>query len=281
MKKLNIKVLSLFVAAAGMFASCSQEEITQAEIDNANYPAGELEVSAITLGNVGSTTAELSFDVQGYNPGVMEIAVVLSATPDFASTQTAVFTDSVEGETVNFLVKGLSMETEYYAYAYAYMRGSSAVSDTINFTTTAEPISKEMLNGKAYGKAQVGDALGRGAFDFNFTLETTESDTVWVYNLDPYFGGYGYVASVGCNILGGILTIAEDGKTATIECWDGQLIGYDDAAAFGASSDGSDSVPLVLNVVNNGAKLQIQTIFGVRDPGGWWSAFYPVEFDAL
>ena len=32
MKKLNIKVLSLFVAAAGMFASCSQEEISKADL---------------------------------------------------------------------------------------------------------------------------------------------------------------------------------------------------------------------------------------------------------
>lgn len=280
MKKLNIKVLSLFVAAAGMFASCSQEEITKAEVDNATYPNTELAISEITLGNVGSTTAELSFDVQGYVPGVLEIAVVYSTTPDFASSNIAVFNDSVAGETVNFLVKGLSMETTYYAYAYAYMRGGSAVSDTISFATTAEPISKEMLNGKAYGATGVVDGFGEASYDFSFTLQTTESDTVWVCDLDPYFAGYGYVSSVGYNILGGILTIAEDGKTATIECWDGQFFGYQDTY-WSASTNGGDSVPFIIDIVNNGANLQIGTFFGVRVAGGWYSVFPPTEFGAL
>lgn len=280
MKKLNIKVLSLFVAAAGMFASCSQEEITKAEIDNANYPAGELEVSAITLGNVGSTTAELSFDVQGYNPGVIEIAVVLSATPDFASTQTAVFTDSVEGETVNFLVKGLSMETEYYAYAYAYMRGSSAVSDTISFTTTAEPISKEMLNGKAYGKAGVADYWG-DPYDFSFTLSMGEGDVVYINNFDPFFFANGFTAANGVNILEGVLAIAEDGKTATITCEPGQLVGYNDAM-FVATTTGADLVPIVFELTKNGAKMAVtSTLFGVLSSGGWYSLFQPTEWDAL
>ena len=280
MKKLNIKVLSLFVAAAGMFASCSQEEITKAEVDNATYPNTELAISEVTLGNVGSTTAELTFDVQGYVPGVLEIAVVYSTTPDFATSSVAIYNDSVAGETVNFLVKGLAMETTYYAYAYAYMRGGSAVSETISFTTTAEPISKEMLNGKAYGATGVVDGFGEASYDFSFTLQTTESDTVWVCDLDPYFGGYGYVASVGYNILGGILTIAEDGKTATIECWDGQFFGYQDTY-WSASTNGGDSVPFIIDIVNNGANLQIGTFFGVRVAGGWYSVFPPTQFDAL
>lgn len=280
MKKLNIKVLSLFVAAAGMFASCSQEEITKAEVDNATYPNTELAISEVTLGNVGSTTAELTFDVQGYVPGVLEIAVVYSTTPDFATSSVAIYNDSVAGETVNFLVKGLAMETTYYAYAYAYMRGGSAVSDTISFTTTAEPISKEMLNGKAYGATGVVDGFGEASYDFSFTLQTTESDTVWVQNLDPYFAGYGYVASVGYNLLGGILTIAEDGKTATIECWDGQFFGYQDTY-WSASTNGGDSVPFIIDIVNNGANLQIGTFFGVRVAGGWYSVFPPTQFDAL
>lgn len=282
MKKLNIKVLSILAAMIGLFASCSQDELVKSEIDAQNYPAATIELSDITLGNVGTTTAELSFDVKGYTTEILEIAVVYSETRDFASTEVFEFKDSVAGETVNALLKGLNMETTYYATAYAYMRGGSAVADTISFTTKAEPISKEMLNGKAYGKAAVGDAFGKAAYDFNFTLATTESDTVWVYNLDPYFGGYGYVAEVGCNILGGILSIAEDGKTATIECWSApvQYIGYNDVF-WSASSDGADSVPFVINLEKNGAKLVIPTYFGARASDGWWSAFPPTEFDAL
>lgn len=274
------KVLSLIVATAGMFASCS-EELTKAEVDAQNYPNATIELSDITLGEVGTTTADVTFDVIGYTPEILEIAVVYSTTPDFANTHSTVFTDSVDSETIAMTLKGLDMETTYYATAYAYMRGAAVTSDTITFTTKAEPISKEMLNGKAYGKAQVGDALGRGAFDFNFTINTTESDTVYIYNLDPYFGEYGYVAEVGCNILGGILEIAEDGKTATITCWDNQLIGYNAGAIFFASPDGASSTPFVINIVKNGAKLQIPTYFGIYEGDGWWSAFPPTEFDAL
>mgnify|MGYP003505919589 CR=1 FL=1 len=49
MKKLNIKVLSLFVAIAGIFAGCSQEELVKSDIDNATYPNAEIELSEFSF----------------------------------------------------------------------------------------------------------------------------------------------------------------------------------------------------------------------------------------
>ena len=279
MKKLNIKVLSLLVAAAGMFAGCSQEELVKSEIDNANYPKANVELSALTVGTVATTTADLSFGVTGYTTEVLEIAVVYSETPDFATTQMMVYTDSV-AETINMQLKGLSMETTYYATAYAYMRGATVCTDTVSFTTSAEPISKEMLNGKAYGKAGVADYWG-DAHDFAFTLSIGEGDTIYVNSFDPYFAANGFTADKGVNILTGILAIAEDGKTATITCEPGQLIGYQDCV-FVATTTGADVLPLVFDITKNGAKIAVtSTMFGVSSPGGWYTLFTPTEWDAL
>lgn len=132
-----------------------------------------------------------------------------------------------------------------------------------------------------YAKDSVQDVLGRGTFGFEFTLVATEeSDTVWIYDLCPFFSSYGYISGNGCNILGGIMNISEDGQTATITCWDGQLMGYKDAT-FTATTDGSDRIPLVLNIIDGGDKLQINNIFGVVDSTGWWSAYPPTEFDLV
>ena len=280
MKKLNIKVLSLLVAAAGMFAGCSQEELVKSEIDNANYPKANVELSALTVGTVGTTTADLSFDVTGYTTEVLEIAVVYATTPDFADAKPVVFTDSV-AETINMQLKGLSMETTYYATAYAYMRGATVYADTVSFTTSAEPISKEMLNGKAYGKAGVADYWG-DVYDFNFTLSMGEGDTIYVNSFDPYFAANGFTADKGVNILTGILAIAEDGKTATITCESGQEIGYKDCV-FVATTTGEDIVPIVFELTQNGAKMSVTSaLFGVLSLSqGWYTLYPPTEWDAL
>lgn len=280
MKKLNIKVLSLLVAAAGMFAGCSQEELVKSEIDNANYPKANVELSALTVGTVGTTTADLSFDVTGYTTEVLEIAVVYATTPDFADAKPVVFTDSVT-ETINMQLKGLSMETTYYATAYAYMRGATVYADTVSFTTSAEPITKEMLNGKAYGKAGVADYWG-DVYDFNFTLSMGEGDTIYVNSFDPYFAANGFTADKGVNILTGILAIAEDGKTATITCESGQEIGYNDCV-FVATTTGEDLVPIVFELTQNGAKMSVTSaLFGVLSLSqGWYTLYPPTEWDAL
>ena len=280
MKKLNIKVLSLLVAAAGMFAGCSQEELVKSEIDNANYPNANVELSALTVGAVGTTTADLSFDVTGYTTEVLEIAVVYSTTPDFATTQTVAYTDSV-AETINMQLMGLSMETTYYATAYAYMRGATVCADTVSFTTSAEPITKEMLNGKAYGKAGVADYWG-DSHDFAFTLSMGEGDTIYVNSFDPYFAVNGFVAEKGVNILTGILAIAEDGKTATITCESGQEIGYNDCV-FVATTTGEDFPPMVFELTQNGAKISITSaLFGVLSLSqGWYTLYPPTVWDAL
>lgn len=272
------KVLSLIVATAGMFASCS-EELTKAEVDAQNYPNATIELSDITLGEVGTTTADVTFDVIGYTPEILEIAVVYSTTPDFANTHSTVFTDSVDGETIAMTIKGLDMETTYYATAYAYMRGAAVTSDTITFTTKAEPISKEMLNGKAYGKAQVADYWG-DKHDFSFSLVMGEGNQVFVHNLDPFFAANGFTADRGVNILEGVLEIAEDGKTATITCATNQLVGYDDCI-FICTETGAENLPYVINITKNGAKLSIPTLFGVSSAAGWYTLFPPTEFDAL
>ena len=77
MKKLNIKVLSLFVAAAGMFASCSQEEISKAEIDAQNAVAAtELPtIEAISIDTVGAFDAVINVTIKGNYEHILELSL--------------------------------------------------------------------------------------------------------------------------------------------------------------------------------------------------------------
>ena len=140
MKKLNIKVLSLFVAAAGMFASCSQEEITKAEIDAQNYPNTEVAISDLQITNVSAKGATASFSIDGYTTGVLSMGVTYATSADFANPQVVEYTDSVAGNVIS-VVLSLDSDTEYFVKAFIYQRGSSAESEAINFKTPAAYVS--------------------------------------------------------------------------------------------------------------------------------------------
>ena len=126
----------------------------------------------------------------------------------------------------------------------------------------------EGLNGLCY-TGEVADALGRGTFTFNIKLVMSEGDTMYIYNLDPYFAQYGYVASTGANILQGKLTTAEDNLSATLSCPSGQFIGYGNAKFINLEDS---SQPITFTITENA--FTCDGGYGVYDEG-YWSAFYP------
>ena len=152
MKKLNIKVLSLFVAAAGMFASCSQEEITKAEIDAKNFPSTEVAVSNLQITNISAKGATATFVIEGYTTGVLSMGVTYATSADFANAQVVEYTDSVVSNEVGIDLN-LDSDTEYYVKAFIYQRGSSAETEAVSFKTNAAYVS-----------------LGTGQFYDSFTM---------------------------------------------------------------------------------------------------------------
>ncbi len=143
MKKLNIKVLSLFVAAVGMFASCSQEEITKAEIDAQNAVAAtELPtIAAISVDTVGAFDAVINVTIKGNYEHILELSLDYASSVDFEDVKTTrvstpellsqipdgVVVDKEEGYTFKVNVAGLTQNSDYYIAANAYVRGNAPI----------------------------------------------------------------------------------------------------------------------------------------------------------
>lgn len=278
MKKLNIKVLSLFVAAAGMFAGCSQEELVKSDIDNANYADVEVTFSEANASNISVTSAVLNVDLQGAAPEIIEVGFMYSPNEDMSSAKTVIVTDSIADGTLSVAIDKLTPAqegTKYYAYAYAYVRGNAIVSETFSFVTApAIPISKESLNQSVYAANGVADAWGT-VYDFAVTVLTSEeNDTAYICNLDPYFAVNGLTAENGFNYIAGVLAISEDGSSATITCEAGQPMNYSDCAFYGFDAEGNlVTAPIVFNISVYGTVASIDNGYAVYASDGYWSAF--------
>ena len=142
MKKLNIKVLSLFVAAASMFASCS-EELTKAEVDAQNAIAAESlpVITDITVENVGAFDATLNVSIKGDFESMLEFNInyandeamegaktfTLSGADLMDMIPDSVEVDKAEGYTFNITMTDLSQNTNYFVTADAYVRGYAPI----------------------------------------------------------------------------------------------------------------------------------------------------------
>ncbi|MBR6629495.1 MAG: hypothetical protein IKL03_06005 [Bacteroidaceae bacterium] len=153
MKKLNIKVLSLFVAAVGIFAGCSQEEITKADIDAQNAVAAtELPtITALSVDTVGAFDAIVNVTIKGNYEHILELNLeyadnetlegakaVRVTTPDLlAQIPEDVEVNKEEGYTFKVAVTGLSQNSDYYLAANAYVRGNAPIicEDVLQITT--------------------------------------------------------------------------------------------------------------------------------------------------
>ena len=122
------------------------------------------------------------------------------------------------------------------------------------------------LNGKHYA-GQVSDIWENNTYTFNITLYEGEGNTMYIYNLDPFFAQYGYVADIGYNILQGELTTAADGKSATLSCPSGQPIGYNNAQFININDS---SQPITFTITDN--KITCDSGYGVYEDG-YYCAF--------
>ena len=135
-----------------------------------------------------------------------------------------------------------------------------------------QAFTPEGLDGMRY-TGEVVDAFGMGTYTFNVTLVKGDGNTLYIYNLDPYFAQYGYVASNGYNILRGELVSSEDGQSAALVCEAGQAMGYSDAV-FTTIDDTTS--PIIFTITET--TITCDTGYGVytdSQGGGFWSAFYP------
>lgn len=146
MKNINIKVLSLLVAMAGFFASCSQEELVKADFDK-DYAAMASElptIVSIDTVSVGAFDAVVDVTIKGGYENILELAILFAdndslegakASYTYTEDLLSQIPDSVEvnkeeGFTFRVKVKGFAQATDYYLGAYAVVRNQPVVEYT-------------------------------------------------------------------------------------------------------------------------------------------------------
>jgi hypothetical protein len=100
------------------------------------------------------------------------------------------------------------------------------------------------------------------------------TDKVLVYNLDPYFAAYGYVAPK-YNAYSG--TVNADKNQISIKC--GQAVGYDEVYLQSFNDPDPDAATgyadnIVLTFSSDYKAITIVNSFGPRDSGGWYEIYY-------
>lgn len=121
----------------------------------------------------------------------------------------------------------------------------------------------------------------RGSFDWNITIErdTDDLSKVWIGNLEPYFAANGFVAPKANYFYG---TVNEEKTEIRVPV--GQKIGYSDggvdvvlAGFSGPDPDESEELStgmnITISILENGAKLRIESAYGAASDG-WWNLMY-------
>lgn len=115
-------------------------------------------------------------------------------------------------------------------------------------------------------------------YSWNIQLVKDASDVtkVWIYDLEPYFASYGYVASVGYNIFYGVVN--SDMTEIAIPL--NQGIGYNDVALSGSDADDNNVFEgsLIMHIDLEAKTLTIDEPWGVGNGSGWWSGFESTVF---
>ncbi|MBR2035849.1 MAG: hypothetical protein IKL03_04950 [Bacteroidaceae bacterium] len=273
MKKINIKFLSLLALTAGLWASCADEVVVKDEADKSIFPTSAVSVSDMKLVENGNKSIIVSATVTNADTlNVLEYGFVYSTNEDMSNPSAVPVAVKEDGEMTAKI--SIAPSTTYYIAAYAYVRGAAVQTETISVTTNnPDPISVANLNGSTYYATGVPDAWDE-LWNIETTLVAGEGDSIFVCNLDPYFATNGLVASKGYNILGGVLTVSEDGSSATITCSPGQAVGYNDVVFYGYDMETGNILDIVIEIYNYGQSAALKNWTGTYS-GGWWSMISP------
>lgn len=284
MKKLNIKFLSLLTLTAGLLASCADEVVVKDEADKNIFPTSTVSVSDMKLVENGNKSIVVSAVVANSDTlNVMEYGFVYSTNEDMSDPSAVKVAVKEDGEMKAKL--SIAPSTTYYIAAYAYVRGAAVQTETITVTTNApDPITLASLDGAVFYATGISDVWGESSYNFEATLVAGNNDSIFVCNLDPYFATNGFVAANGYNILGGVLSVSEDGSSATITCSSAQPMGYSDAIFMGFDptangGEGNFANDIVLTIKKYGAAASLTPGYGIYTPGqgGFYTLFSAFE----
>ena len=271
MKNIFKILIPCLVLAVG-FTGCYDEMEDKASID-AKYELANVPTVSLSNANaIDYASASVAASLSSVE-GVVEAGFMVAANADFSGAK--LYAASAVSSSFEQALAGLAEQTTYNVKAYAYLGdGRMVFSEASSFTTPQAPaLSAELLSGKSY-TANVTSYFG-DVFTFNVTLvaDAADPNKIWIHNLDPYFGSYGYTADKGYNIFEGVLDVENE----TITIAQGQKLGYYDVALVAFNDADPDAATgysdLVIKVISKGAALKVENAFGFNE-GGFYDLFY-------
>lgn len=136
---------------------------------------------------------------------------------------------------------------------------------TVTISDDEHPLKPILGNYSAYSYT------GRGEYTYTVSLAMDPSDVqlVWINDIEPYFGSYGYIAANGYNQFYGIVN--EDLTQITIPAK--QKLGYENTEIVVCDINNQTVVEgedIIIEIKEGGKVLEFVTPWGIYDDG-WWN----------
>lgn len=281
MKKIYIIAAALTLV---LTASCNRkvgfEHETFATLDAVSY-------------SVDETVGKLIVPVSIYNPTGAEVQISVSVDDvtatsgtdyDIVSPALGLLTFSGEETTKNIEIDITDFSGEFTgSKSFTIHIASVTEGVTVGSFSTASVTIKDLDHPLA---AFIGEWTGSPLIDFfrgdeyplTITISANDDDpnysSLFISDLDPYFGSNGFTSAVGCNIF---LGEVNDAKTQIL-IKSGQPIGYSTCQLIGfdgADPSSSGEAQYFIIALNEDGTLTFPNAFGVYNEGeGWYSAWY-------
>lgn len=135
---------------------------------------------------------------------------------------------------------------------------------TVNIADDEHPLKPILGTYNAYGDT------GRGEYTYEVTLAMDPDDVqkVWIYDIEPYFAGYGYIAANGYQQFYGIVN--DDLTQINIPAK--QKLGYSDVEIVRIDPETGDVLDgdIIVSIQDGGNTLVFETPWGPYEDG-WWN----------
>ena len=136
---------------------------------------------------------------------------------------------------------------------------------TVTISDDEHPLKPILGNYNAYSYT----GLGEYTYSVSLTMDPSDVQLVWINDIEPYFGSYGYLASKGYNKFYGIVN--EDLTQITIPAK--QKLGYENTEIVACDIQSQtvlEGEDIIIEIKDGGKILEFVTPWGIYDEG-WWN----------
>lgn len=276
-----------YILLAGMLclSSCSLNELPQfsdkdafVAFDKLNMSAGEETGEAkipVTLSSIAGMagTVEFQFDAAASTAKLGENFTIKnsSTTLTFDSNNATQYIEI--GLIDNDIFTG-DLSAVFTLVSSSVNLGASTTC-RLNIVDNEHPLLKILNTYKGTLNGYWGDVYS--GVELVIEKDAEDISKVWIANMDPYFASFNYVAPE-CNYFFGVV----NDEMTEIHIPIGQDMGYSDPISLQGfddpDPDAGAELPsggnIIIDILEDGAKIQFRNAWGVAASDGYWELFY-------